>query len=212
MVIRSQNKPLALVSQPAGDRLSDTDLARALVAGAAWAFGETWNRFAPIVLKMAVSTLGSESEADDIVQEVFCRLARKAKTLRKPECLHSFIVSFAIRVLKWELRRRRVHSWLTFEPTESLADLVNVSVDVESRDMLRRFYALLSRLGTRERLVYALRHIESMTIEETAAAMEISISTVKRLQERATQQLSEWIETDFELASLLLRKRGRDAT
>jgi RNA polymerase sigma factor (sigma-70 family) len=74
--------------------------------------------------------------------------------------------------------------------------------------MLRRFYALLSRLGARERLVYALRHIESMTIEETALAMDLSLSTVKRLQERALEQLSKWSETDLELTGLLLRKRG----
>ena len=209
MVIRNTHMQLALVGPPKRDHLSDADLARALIAGAAWAYAETWNRFAPIVFNMAVSTLGSSSEAEDIVQEVFCRLARKAKTLRKPECLRSFIVSFAIRVLKWELRRRRVQGWLTFEPAEELADMVRVSLDVESRDMLRRFYALLSRLGARERLVYALRHIESMTIEEAAQAMDISVSTVKRLQERATEQLSEWVETDFELTGLLLRKHGR---
>jgi RNA polymerase sigma-70 factor (ECF subfamily) len=183
-------------------------LARALIAGATWAYAETWNRFAPVVFNMAVSALGSTSEAEDIVQEVFCRLARKAKTLREPDRLRSFIVSFAIRVLKWDLRRRRVQSWLTFQPAEALADVVRVSLDVESRDMLRRFYALLSRLGARERLVYALRHVESMTIEETAQAMDLSVSTVKRLQERATEQLSEWSETDFELTGLLLRKRG----
>ncbi len=207
MPIRSSRIPLALVALPTRDHLSDTDLARALIGGAAWAYAETWNRYSPTVFNMAVSTLGSSSEAEDIVQEVFCRLAQKAKTLRKPECLRSFIVSFAIRVLKWESRRRRVQSWLTFRPAEALADVVRVSLDIESRDMLRRFYALLSRLGARERLVYALRHIESMTIEETAQAMDISVSTVKRLQERSTEQLSRWVETDFELTSLLLRKR-----
>jgi RNA polymerase sigma-70 factor (ECF subfamily) len=212
MPIRSFHVPLSLVGHPPGHGVSDADLARALVAGTAWAYAETWNRFAPIVRKMAVSALGSESEADDVVQEVFCRLARKAKTLRKPESLHSFIVSFAIRVLKWELRRKRVHSWLSFAPMEALADLADVSPDLESRDMLRRFYTLLSGLGARERLVYALRHIESMTIEETAQAMGISVSTVKRLQERATKQLSTWIETDFELVGLLLGKRRRDET
>ena len=209
MGARGSHIRLALVAPPTRDHMSDTELAHALIAGAAWAYAETWNRFAPVVFNMAVSAIGSASEAEDIVQEVFCRLARKVKTLRQPESLRSFIVSFAIRVLKWELRRRRVQSWLSFEPAEGLADLVRVSLDVESRDMLRRFYALLARLGTRERLVYALRHIESMTIEETAETMDISVSTVKRLQERAEEQLSEWIGTDFELTGLLLRKRGR---
>jgi DNA-directed RNA polymerase specialized sigma24 family protein len=47
-----------------------------------------------------------------------------------------------------------------------------------------------------------------MTIEETAEAMDLSVSTVKRLQDRATEQLSKWLETDFELTSLLRKKRG----
>ncbi len=205
---RSSHVKLALVGPPAREHLSDAELARALISGAAWAYAETWNRFSPVVFNMAISALGSPSEAEDIVQEVFCRLVGKAKTLRQPECLRSFIVSFAIRVLKWDLRRRRVHGWLTFEPGEALIDVVRVSLDVESRDILRRFYALLSRLGARERLAYALRHIESMTIEETAQAMDLSVSTVKRLHERATDQLSKWSETDFELTGLLLRKRG----
>jgi len=209
MPIRSTHIPLALVSSPTRDHLSDTELARALISGAGWAYEETWNRFAPTVFNMAVSALGSPSEAEDIVQEVFCRLARKAKTLRKPECLRSFIVSFAIRVLKWDSRRRRLQSWLTFMPSESLTDVVGFSLDVESRDMLQRFYAILSRLDARERIVYALRHIESMTIEETAEAMDLSVSTVKRLQDRATERLSKWLESDFELTSLLRRKRGR---
>lgn len=209
MGMRSSHIQLALVAPSVRDDLSDADLARALVSGATWAYAETWNRFAPVVFNMAVSTLGSASEAEDIVQEVFSRLARKAKTLRQPESLRSFIRSFAIRVMKWELRRRRVQKWLTFEPGETLADLVAVSLDVESRDMLRRFYGLLSQLGARERLAYALRHIESMTLEETAVAMDISVSTVKRLQDRAAEKLAEGIETNIELAGLLLRKRGR---
>lgn len=209
MPTRSVHIPLSLVTNHAGERISNADLGRALISGVAWAYAETWNRFGPIVRKMAVSTLGSESDAEDIVQEVFCRLARKASTLRNPDSLHSFVVSFAIRVLKWELRRRRVHNWLSFHPTDALPDTADVSLDMESRDLLRRFYALLARLGARERLVYALRHVESMTIEETAAAMQISVATVKRLQKRATTELARWIETDLELVSLLNRKSGQ---
>lgn len=209
MSMHGAHIPLTLVTKADGERISNAELGRALVAGAAWAYAETWKRFAPIVRKMAFSTLGSEAEADDVVQEVFCRLARKARSLRKPECLHSFVVSFAIRVLKWELRRKRAHAWLSFVAPETLSDKVDVSVDVESRDLLRRFYGLLDKLTPRERIVYALRHMESMTIEEAAQAMQISVSTVKRLQDRATKALAAMIDADLELVALLRRKRGR---
>ena len=139
---------------------------------------------------MARRALGSESEAEDLAQEVFHRVFAKAKTLREPERLRSFIFSFAIRVLKTELRRKRTQAWLSFHRPETLVDLGGELTDMESRDLLRRFYALLDRLAPRHRLVFALRHLESMTVEEVAAHMELSISTVKRALERATDKLS----------------------
>src|ERR1017187_467385 len=85
MSIRRFHIPLSLVVDPDTRSLSDGDLARALMAGAAWAYAETWNRFAPMVFGMAARTLGSESEAEDIVQEVFYRVLAKANTLRNPD-------------------------------------------------------------------------------------------------------------------------------
>src|SRR6185436_14871345 len=113
-------------------------------------------------------------------QEAFQRVFAKAKTLREPDRLRSFIFSFAIRVLKTELRNKRARAWLSFHRPETLVDVGADLVDMESRDLLRRFYSLLDRLTTRHRLVFVLRHIESMTVEEVAAHMEISPSTVKR--------------------------------
>ena len=67
--------------------------------------------------------LGSESEAEDVAQEVFHRVFAKARTLREPERLRSFVFSFAIRLLKTELRRRRTRAWLSFHRPETLVDL-----------------------------------------------------------------------------------------
>lgn len=208
MSIRRFHIPLSLVVDPDTRKVSDSDLARGLAAGAAWAQAETWNRFAPMVFGMAARTLGSESEAEDVAQEVFYRLLAKAGTLRNPESLHSFVVSFAIRILKWELRRKRTRSWLSFHQPEVLVDLACETLDFESRDLLRRFYAFLARQAPRERLVLSLRYLESMTVEEIAKAMKLSLSTVKRSLEYARGKLSHWIETDPELVGLLDGKRG----
>lgn len=196
---------LSLVVDSDHHALSDGDLARALIAGAAWATTETWTRFAPMVFAMAARALGSESEAEDLVQEVFYRLFLRAKTLREPDSLRSFVVSFAIRILKWELRRKRTRGWLSFqaEAPETFVDLSNPAVDLESRDLLRRFYGLLNRLSARDRLVFSLRHLESMTVEEVARAMALSVSTVKRSLDHAVSKLSRWIGNDPGMACLL---------
>ena len=183
--------------------VSDHELGSGLVAGHDWAIAETWRRFAPGVFVLAKRTLGSASEAEDVAQDVFRLVFKKSKTLRAPEALRSFVFSFAIRVLKTELRSKSARSWLSFCRPEAFVAVRGELVDIESRDLLRRFYALLDRLAPRNRLVFALRHLESMTMEEVAAHMGLSLSTVTRALARATDQLSRWIEADAGLARVL---------
>ena len=115
--------PLTLAVTASYRHVSDADVGRGLIAGQSWAIAETWHRFAPMVLTTAERALGSRAEAQDIAQEVFCRLYRKARTLREPESLRSFVFSFAIRVLKSELRSRKARGWLSFHRPEALVDV-----------------------------------------------------------------------------------------
>ena len=57
-------------------------------------------------------------------------------------------------------------------------------------------------------MVFSLRYLESMTLEEIAAAMSISLSTVKRTLGRASSQVSEWIASDTDLVNYFEGKRG----
>jgi RNA polymerase sigma-70 factor (ECF subfamily) len=203
MPIRRSQAPLSLVVGQSRQDTSDDELFRGLVAGEVWAIAEAWHRFAPMVYVMAERCLGTRPEAEDVCQEVFCRVLRKVNTLRDPSCLRSFVYSFAVRVVRSALRRRKVCSWLSFEEPEALVDLSWKTLDVESRDLLRRFHLLLDRLSPRDRLVFVLRRMESMTIEEIASHMKISESTVKRSMTDASERLSRWVNADPGLSDLV---------
>src|SRR5688500_7948225 len=193
---------LVLVGSPGRREVSDAELAKSLIAGEAWAVTETWYRFAPMVLMMAERALGSRPEADDLAQEAFARLFRRAHTLQDPNCLRSFVYSFAIRALKSQLRHRQLRAWLSFKSPETLVDLRAVTLDVESSDLLKRFYGFLDRLSPRDRLVFLLRLVESMTMEEIASTMDIPVSTAKRSMARVSSRLSRWVDADPCLAAL----------
>jgi len=186
--------PLSLVVGQDRRAASDGDVARALSAGEAWAAVETWRRFAPMVLTLAKRTLGSHSEAEDIGQDVFCRVYRKVRTLREPDSFRNFVYTCALRVLQTELHRKKMRAWLSFEQPEVLAGHSCEALDMESRDLLRRFYGLLDRLAARDRIVFILRRVEAMSIEEIAANLETSESTVKRSLARASDRLSRWMD------------------
>ena len=204
---RSQASLSLVVGQSRRDTREE-DLVRGLVASEVWAITETWHRFAPMVCMMAERCLGSRSEAEDICQEVFYRVLRRVKTLREPNCLRSFIYSFAVRAVRTALRRRKLLAWLSFEEPEALVDLNWGTLDMESRDLLRRFHRLLDRLAPRDRLVFILRRMESMTVQEIAHTMNISESTVKRSMAHASDRLSSWMGADPGLCGLVDKLRG----
>lgn len=211
MMVSRSRVPLSLVVGRSARTVSDAELARGLVAGESWAIDETWRRFAPMVIGTAERALGSRSEAEDLAQEVFCRVFLRAKTLRDAESLRSFVYSFAVRALKTQLRYRRVRAWLSFQKPETLVELSSETLDVDSRDTLRRVYALLDRLSPRDRLVFVLRRAEAMTVEEIARVMNLSVSTVKRSMTHASNQLVRWLRADPELAELLPKLERREA-
>jgi RNA polymerase sigma-70 factor, ECF subfamily len=174
----------------------DTELARALIGGEAHAAELAWERYAPLVHRIVSRAIGPDAEVEDVTQEIFYRLFSRIGTLRKPEALRSFVISFAIRIVKWELRRRRARRWLTLSETGEVPDEQLMVMDAESRYSLRRLYALLDRLSTRERLVLVLRHVEGMTLEEIAEAMELSLATVKRGLRRASLRIAQMVDAD----------------
>jgi len=202
MIHLSRNAPLRLLAPPPGesDEAADVELARALIAGAARAPELAWDRYAPLVHGIVSRALGPDAEVEDVTQEIFYRLFSRIRTLRKPEALRSFVVSFAVRIVKWELRRRRARRWLTLSETGEVPDNQLLFMSVENRYALRRLYGLLNKLSTRERLVLVLRHVEGMTLEEIAEAMEISLATVKRALRRASTRLSELVDADVKLS------------
>jgi RNA polymerase sigma-70 factor (ECF subfamily) len=153
-----------------------------------------------MVLSLAKRTLGSRSEAEDIGQEVFCRVYRKVGTLREPDKFRNFVYTCALRVLQTELHRKKMRAWLSFERPEVLDLRGCEGLSMESRDMLRKFYSSLDRLSPRDRIVFVMRRVEAMTVEEIAAAMETSESTVKRALMRASSRLSRWMADDPRLA------------
>ncbi|HEY8925228.1 MAG TPA: sigma-70 family RNA polymerase sigma factor [Polyangia bacterium] len=211
MTNERRNMPLHVVPSGARERgqPTDSDLARALIAGEPWAVPATWNRFAQSVYGIAHRAFGRTTDAEDITQEVFYRLFARVHTLKEPSALRSFVVSFAIRIVKWELRRRRVRRFVHLADSGELPDATAPAVDTESRQVLQRFYGVLDRLGARDRLVFSLRYLECMTLEEVASAMELSLSTVKRSIAHSGQRISAWIAGDPDLAAFFERRRAR---
>lgn len=200
-----------LPSRQAAER-TDTELVAALAADLPWARREIWDRYSGHVRRYLARTLGRPSEdVEDLTQEVFLRLFVRRGAIRKPEALRQFTLAIAVRVLKWNLRSRWVRRKVHLSDHGDLPDLVaDRGPEEENRDALRRCRRILDLLGARERIAFTLRFVEEMTMEEVAATMGVSLSTAKRLANRATAIVAEQVGRDEDLRRTFLDRSGSD--
>jgi RNA polymerase sigma-70 factor, ECF subfamily len=178
--------------------VDDGALARAGMLGQAWAHREMWFRFAPMVFGFLRRALGGRRDHEDLLQEVFLRVFRRLDTLENPAALRSFVYSFAIRVVREELRRHRIRGRFAslFAPA---AEPSVPHVDFESRELLRRVEAALGQLPDRRRTIFVLRRFDGMELAEIAVSLDLSLATVKRDLDRANQQIATSIHRDDRL-------------
>jgi RNA polymerase sigma-70 factor (ECF subfamily) len=184
---------------------TDAQLVAALIAGEPLAPVRTWRQYSPRIFRIVERTLGLASDAEDITQDIFLRVFARVHTLRDPEAFGSFVVSVALRVIKAHLRRKRVRQILHI--VSEVPDQPIPGVDWEGRRSLRRFYEVLDTLPANQRLIFALRHLEEMTLTEVAAATGTSLATVKRKLRKATEQLAKKMMREPLLAEYALKGR-----
>jgi RNA polymerase sigma-70 factor, ECF subfamily len=207
---RSHASGLRLVDgegEGAAPPLTDAQLVLALREDEAGAAAELWSRCSPAVARLLGKTLGPGPEIEDLTQEVFLRFFVRLSSLRDPTALRAFVLSVAMNVLKWELRRRWVRRKVRLSDSGTLPDVEGTSADMEARDALRRCYRILDTLPTNERLAFVCRYMEEMTIDETAAVLVISASTAKRWVRGGAAKVAAQAASDPGLHGLLARVR-----
>jgi RNA polymerase sigma-70 factor, ECF subfamily len=185
----------------------DATLAEALIAQDLRAPRVAWARFAPMVHRMLKRAFGQPHDLDDMVQDVFMCLFRKLPGLRDRGALKAFVVAITVKTIQYQIRGRRMRARFR-TASASDADLLEDDRSAEqpdpaARQALRRFYSILERLNARDRTAFVLRFFEGMELTEVATALDISLSTTKRLLDKVGKRVNRLVERDPGLAAYL---------
>jgi RNA polymerase sigma-70 factor, ECF subfamily len=199
---------LSLVASSESREIDDTELARGLAAGDPRMEAEAWNRLAPMVYRFLRRAVGPVPEIEDLTQEVFLRLYANVHKLESHAALRSFVFSIAVRVLREELRSRKLRRWMLFTDTGTLPESEGSPPDPEARQALRRFYDVLDRMGSLERTLFVLRQVEGMGLVEMAETLDMSLATVKRHLARTTDHLERVVARDPALSAYAMKREG----
>jgi RNA polymerase sigma-70 factor (ECF subfamily) len=201
---------LLVLVPPAGKAWSDEALVSAFVTGEPEAAEQIWQKYAPSVDRALTRFLGPGREIEDLTQEVFLRLFAKLPTLEDPRALRSFVYSIAIRVARWEGRRRWIRRCVSLSTGGTVPEQLADAGDFEARQALARFAAIIERLKGPARAAFILRHMEGLSLDDAAQALGISLATLKRRLRRANKSINDQVEHDPALTHYLRKRTEGD--
>ena len=176
-------------------------------AGDTGAFNELAERYHRNIFRLAQNITQNREDAEDVLQETFLKAYQHLPEFQGNSKFYTWIVRIAVNEALMKLRKRK------WDKTVWLDEPLNVGDETVAREIAiwddnpeeRYSKAELSEildkavnsLAPSYRTVFALRDVEGLSTEETAQALDLSISAVKSRLLRARLQLRDKLTAFF---------------
>ena len=145
-------------------------------------FDQVYEAYGPSLYRFCLLHMKNPSDAEDVMQEVFCKRLYRAPKFRSPEHERNWLFQVARNQCRDELRRMR-RTELPLEAAE------HVSIPPAQLSLLEQ----ASNLPEDQRTALHLYYYEGYQVEEIARLLNISVSSVKMRLKRGRDALwEEW--------------------
>ncbi|MCC6800640.1 MAG: sigma-70 family RNA polymerase sigma factor [Anaerolineae bacterium] len=193
--------------------MDDGELVARLKAGDQAAYAQLVEEQAARIYRLALRMMGNETDAEDVLQETFLSAFRSIDSFEERSSLSTWLYRIATNAALMRLRRKEPEQVSVDEPLErddgdllprQFFDFCCLPEDDLLRDEARaEMLRAIDGLPATLRSVFVLRDIEGLSTEETANALDLSISAVKSRLMRARLKLRERLSTYFSQGPVL---------
>jgi RNA polymerase sigma-70 factor (ECF subfamily) len=174
----------------------DVRLMRLVARGDTSAFEELIERHQALVAGTAARMLGSNSDVEDIAQQVFIRVWKSARRYVPRAKFTTWLLKITRNLVFNELRRakRRAQVPLQAEPDLEeipLKDETNPAPDASllEDELQRAIEEAIMQLPESQRMALVLRRYEELSYEQIAEVLDLSVPAVKSVLFRARTEL-----------------------
>lgn len=192
-------------------RLDDAALARRIAAGDQSAFEILMRRYNRPLYRTARSILKDDAEAEDVLQDAYLLIFRNLDKFRGDSALSTWLTRIVINeaIARSRKTARRAEIIQLAEPhRDNQAAEASMSQSATEQPEQAALRAEVRRLLEKKiddlpeafRTVFMLRALEEMTVEETAACLDIPDATVRTRYFRAKGLLRESLSRDLDVA------------
>src|SRR6266852_2676666 len=185
--------------KPAGGSKEDDEDVRLMCLvgrGDTTAFEELIERHQSLVTGTVARMLGSNSDVEDIAQQVFIRVWKSARRYVPRAKFTTWLLKITRNLVFNELRRakRRGHVSLQSEPgveDTPLRDETNPAPDASllESELQRAIEEAIMQLPKSQRMALVLRRYEQLSYEQIAEVLDLSVPAVKSVLFRARTEM-----------------------
>ncbi len=199
MIPRSHRRPNKLLSgkgQPSGEE--ERLLIQRVKAGDQKAFEAIFHRYINRVYRQAFKLVGNEADAEDVVQEVFLLVYRKAKSFLGKSEFSTWLYRLTANAALTKLRQRKKEKEVSLDEympkfrkdghhlvrpvVDWTQDIHKLVVIKESRQIIQQ---AIDQLSPMDKAVVVMSDLEEMSNPEISETLGISVQAVKARLHRA---------------------------
>jgi RNA polymerase sigma-70 factor (ECF subfamily) len=181
---------MADAAQRDADRRSDEELMRAYVGGDQEAFQRLFERYAPMLLRLATRYLRDEEQARETVQQTFFQLHAARHDFRLDAKLRPWVFTIAMNLVREHYRRRTRRKESPFEEGRREAPQP-LRGPIETRQRAEALRRALDTLPESQRSVVELHWFEDKPFAEVATIVGSTEGAVRVRAHRAYKRLRE---------------------
>ena len=193
MAVRRKSKNLLIILHPEQAQTTDVEILRGIAGGDEQALSSLYDRYRLILFGLILRIVHSQSEAEDVLQEVFLQVWRRAsdfdETRGRPfTWLVTLARSRAIDRLRSLASRERTAQESIRDAPDSVSDAADDAVKSEQGEIVRR---ALKELPDEQRKTLLLAYFEGLTQTEIAERLNTPLGTVKTRMRSGMTKLRE---------------------
>ena len=169
----------------------DIELCRLAAGGNLAAFELVYERYHRRTYSLCLRMTSSQTEAEDLTQEVFIQLFRKIGSFRGDSAFSTWLHRLTVNQVLMHFRRRSVKNERTSEDGEMPEQMVRGSANPNRMQVIDRIALknAIAELPKGYRSVFVLHDVEGFEHEEVARKMGISVGTSKSQLHKARLKL-----------------------
>jgi len=177
-----------------------------LIKGDKEEFNKLIDAYSEKLYRLAISITGNNLDAEDVLQETFIKVIRSIGSFQGKSSIYTWIYRIAVNEAIQVLRKgRNIVSSLDDEDTEDISQPKEIrSWDllpedkIISKELKEKLDKAILQLSEKLKLVFVLRDLQDLSIQETAELLDVSEEVVKTRLLRARLALRESLTYYFE--------------